>query len=65
MGFPDGWCTDLVKRAAALRLCGNAVVPQAAAAAFRMLAERLTAWPSEPSPLVGTMAGTTPEQERS
>jgi len=41
MGFPDGWCTDLVKRTAALRLCGNAVVPQAAAAAFRMLAGRL------------------------
>jgi DNA (cytosine-5)-methyltransferase 1 len=40
MGFPDGWCTDLVSNRDALRLCGNAVVPQAAAAAFGALAVR-------------------------
>jgi site-specific DNA-cytosine methylase len=43
MGFPDGWCTDLVSNRDALRLCGNAVVPQAAAAAFRALARRACA----------------------
>ena len=29
MGFPDGWCGD-VSRRAALRMLGNAVVPQCA-----------------------------------
>jgi hypothetical protein len=38
MGLPDGWVTDLVlPRTVALRLLGNGVVPQQAAAALRAL----------------------------
>ena len=37
MGWPDGWVTDLVDNTAALRLCGNGVVRQQGAAAYRLL----------------------------
>lgn len=37
MGLPDGWVTDLVARRHALRILGNGVVPQQAAAAYRQL----------------------------
>ena len=37
MGYPDGWCTDLLGRADALRCLGNAVVPQQAALALALL----------------------------
>lgn len=37
MGFPSGWVTEHVARAAALRLLGNAVVPPQAALAVRLL----------------------------
>lgn len=37
MGWPDGWVTDLVDNTPALRICGNGVVPQCAAAAYRSL----------------------------
>lgn len=35
MGWPEGWVTDLVDNTAALRLCGNGVVRQQGAAAYR------------------------------
>lgn len=38
MGFPPGW-VDGAKRTHALRMLGNAVVPQQGAAALRMLRE--------------------------
>lgn len=38
MGFPEGWVCDHVKRRDALRLLGNAVVPQQAALALGLLA---------------------------
>jgi DNA (cytosine-5)-methyltransferase 1 len=38
MGLPDGWVTGLdLPRTVALRLLGNGVVPQQAAAALRAL----------------------------
>lgn len=37
MGLPDGWVTDILPRRAALRVLGNGVVPQQAAAAWRQL----------------------------
>ena len=38
MGYPEGWCTGILKRRTdALRCLGNAVVPQQAALALRML----------------------------
>lgn len=38
MGYPSGWVTSLpLKRTAMLKLCGNAVVPQAALLALRLL----------------------------
>jgi DNA (cytosine-5)-methyltransferase 1 len=38
MGWPDGWVTDIdLKREDHLRICGNGVVPQQAAAALRSL----------------------------
>lgn len=39
MGWPAGWVTDVpgVSRNDALRICGNGVVPQQAAAALRWL----------------------------
>lgn len=37
MGFPEGWVCDHVKRRDALRLLGNAVVPQQAALALGLL----------------------------
>jgi DNA (cytosine-5)-methyltransferase 1 len=33
MGLPAGWVTDLLGRTAALKVLGNGVVPQQAAAA--------------------------------
>ena len=40
MGLPDGWVTavDGISRSRQLRLLGNGVVPQQAAAAYRTLA---------------------------
>ncbi len=40
MGLPEGWVTDTpgLSRTAMLRILGNGVVPQQAAAAYRMLA---------------------------
>lgn len=35
MGLPDGWVTDLIPNRRALRVLGNGVVPQQAAAALR------------------------------
>lgn len=42
MGWPDGWvtCVPGLTRGAMLRAIGNGVVPQQAAAAIRLLAER-------------------------
>jgi DNA (cytosine-5)-methyltransferase 1 len=37
MGLPAGWVTDLMPRGPALRLIGNAVVPEAATAAYSIL----------------------------
>lgn len=38
MGLPDGWVTDVIpQRSHALRILGNGVVPQQAAAAIRLL----------------------------
>ena len=38
MGYPEGWCTSILKRRTdALRCLGNAVVPQQAAHALRLL----------------------------
>lgn len=39
MGWPDGWVTDVsgVTYSEAIRLCGNGVVPQQAAAALSVL----------------------------
>lgn len=39
MGWPDGWVTNVpgITRNDALRICGNGVVPQQAAAALRWL----------------------------
>jgi DNA (cytosine-5)-methyltransferase 1 len=34
MGLPDGWVSDLVDNNAAVRICGNGVVPQQALAAY-------------------------------
>jgi DNA (cytosine-5)-methyltransferase 1 len=44
MGMPDGWVTDVpgVTRNQALKLCGNGVVPQQAAAALRFLLPLIT-----------------------
>lgn len=43
MGLPAGWVTDIdLSRAAQLRILGNGVVPQQAAAAFDLLTNRLT-----------------------
>jgi DNA (cytosine-5)-methyltransferase 1 len=41
MGCPAGWITDHVDRRAAIRIAGNGVVRQAAALAYRILADRL------------------------
>jgi DNA (cytosine-5)-methyltransferase 1 len=41
MGLPDGWVTDTgVSRTAQLKILGNGVVPQQAAAAWHMLGQR-------------------------
>ncbi len=37
MGFPQGWVTDILPRTAALKALGNAVVPQQAVLACRIL----------------------------
>lgn len=37
MGLPEGWVTDLVPNRRALKVLGNGVVPQQAAAALRYL----------------------------
>ncbi|MEH1125041.1 DNA cytosine methyltransferase [Micromonospora sp. CPCC 206061] len=37
MGWPDGWVTDHIARNDALRVCGNGVVPQQAAAGYAEL----------------------------
>jgi len=37
MGWPEGWVTDVIDNTAALRLCGNGVVRQQGAAAYRLL----------------------------
>jgi DNA (cytosine-5)-methyltransferase 1 len=37
MGLPDGWVSDLVDNNAAVRICGNGVVPQQAIAAYGCL----------------------------
>lgn len=37
MGLPDGWVTGIAPRRHALRILGNGVVPQQAAAAYRSL----------------------------
>jgi DNA (cytosine-5)-methyltransferase 1 len=41
MGLPDGWITGVpgVSHSAALKACGNGVVPQQAALAIQLLAE--------------------------
>jgi DNA (cytosine-5)-methyltransferase 1 len=40
MGYPEGWVTDVTdRRTDALRMLGNAVVPQQAELALRMLLE--------------------------
>jgi hypothetical protein len=40
MGLPEGWVTDLLPRAKALKAIGNAVVPQCARVAWdRLMAE--------------------------
>ena len=43
MGYPDGWATDAMSRRKALKAVGNAVQPQVAELAFRVLAERVLA----------------------
>jgi len=45
MGLPAGWVTDVpgIPRNAQLKALGNGVVPRQGAAAFRLLAERMTA----------------------
>jgi len=44
MGYPAGWVTDtLTNRTQALHACGNAVVPQCAAAAYTTLTTSLEA----------------------
>jgi DNA (cytosine-5)-methyltransferase 1 len=49
MGIP-GWITGIrgIPRAAQLRLIGNGVVPQQAAAALRLLIHQAAAFPSSP-----------------
>jgi DNA (cytosine-5)-methyltransferase 1 len=42
MGLPDGWVSDLVDNNAAVRICGNGVVPQQAIAAYSSLAALTT-----------------------
>jgi DNA (cytosine-5)-methyltransferase 1 len=39
MGYPDGWVTQVpgLRNTDVLKLCGNGVVPQQAAAALRLL----------------------------
>jgi DNA (cytosine-5)-methyltransferase 1 len=39
MGWPDGWVTDVpgITYREAIKICGNGVVPQQAAAALRFL----------------------------
>lgn len=37
MGFPPGWCSDLLNRSDAIRCLGNAVVPAAAELALSLL----------------------------
>ena len=37
MGLPEGWVTDLIPNRRALKVLGNGVVPQQAAAALREL----------------------------
>lgn len=46
MGLPDGWITDVpgITRNEALKLAGNGVVPQQAAAALRLMLTLLTRW---------------------
>ncbi len=43
MGLPEGWVTDVpgLSRNVQLKALGNGVVPQCAAAAYRVLLERL------------------------
>lgn len=45
MGLPDGWITDVpdITRNEALKLCGNGVVPQQAAAAVRSAMQTILA----------------------
>lgn len=43
MGLPEGWVTDLIeRRTQSLKILGNGVVPQQAAAAIKGLSKRLT-----------------------
>jgi DNA (cytosine-5)-methyltransferase 1 len=43
MGWPEGWVTDVpgVSDEDAIKICGNGVVPQQAAAAVRFMLARL------------------------
>lgn len=41
MGLPEGWVTDLIPNRRALKVLGNGVVPQQAAAALRELLPHL------------------------
>lgn len=43
MGFPAGWCTELMARRPSLKALGNAVQPQVAAWAWQVLSLRLLA----------------------
>lgn len=47
MGYPPGWCTDLVATRPALRLIGNSICPQQARLAVRMLLDTRR-WPPMP-----------------
>jgi DNA (cytosine-5)-methyltransferase 1 len=52
MGISPGWVTAVpgIGRAAQLRVLGNGVVPQQAAAALRLLLQAAAAVPADPRP---------------
>lgn len=41
MGYPDGWVTDILERNAAIKACGNGVLPQQAVFAMSLLWPRI------------------------
>jgi DNA (cytosine-5)-methyltransferase 1 len=41
MGYPAGWVTDVLDRSAAIKACGNGVVPQQAMVALEQLWARV------------------------